>query len=463
MRWIVELIASVLLLSGLCHAGQPVNVLVLLADDQRPDTVGALGNAEIETPNLDALVQRGTVVENTYIMGARNAAVCMPSRAMLMTGQPLFAFDEAAGVIPPEYPMLPERFRAAGYETFITGKWHQDKASLNRGFASGDRIFLGGMHDPFDAPLHPYDPEGVYPASAVVKRKGAHATTLFADAAIGFLESRSKDKPFFAYVSFTLPHDPRTVPPEYHARYADKQPSLPENFLPEHPFDNGELRVRDELLADFPRTPAEIRRHLADYYAAITHLDHEIGRILAALEASGELGNTLVVFAADNGLAIGSHGLMGKQNLYEHSARVPLVLAGPGVAQHHRVGGLAYLSDLYPTLLEWCGLNSAGSPASAKSFASALRGGAVAAREQVTLAYKNEQRALRRGPWKLIVYHVAGAWRRQLFNLETDPGEVHDRYHDADTSAIARELEELLRTEARSSGDTFPWQEAVAE
>ena len=87
----------------------------------------------------------------------------------------------------------------------------------------------------------------------------------------------------------------------------------------------------------------------------------------------------------------------------------------------------------------------------------------MAAREQVTLAYKNEQRALRRGAWKLIVYHVAGAWRRQLFNLKTDPGEVHDRYHDADTSAIARELEELLRTEARSSGDTFPWQEAVAE
>src|SRR5439155_24083768 len=116
--------------------------------------------------------------------------------------------------------------------------------------------------------------------------------------------------------------------------------ALPPNFLPEHPFDNGELRVRDELLAGFPRTPDEVRRHIADYYGMISHQDAWMGRVLAAAP-----DNTIVVYTADHGLALGQHGLMGKQSLYDHSIRVPLIVSGPGLPSGRRVDALTCHAD----------------------------------------------------------------------------------------------------------------------
>ncbi len=122
--------------------------------------------------------------------------------------------------------------------------------------------------------------------------------------------------------------------------------TLPESFLPGHPFDNGMLKIRDEKLAPFPRTEKVVRKHLADYYAAITHTDAQIGRILDALEKSGKRDNTLIVFSSDNGLAMGSHGLMGKQNVYDHSVHVPLIVAGPGIPKGETRSALCYIYDL---------------------------------------------------------------------------------------------------------------------
>ena len=437
------------------HAA-PMNVVVLLADDQRADTIGALGNPHIDTPNLDRLVARGTAFSNAYIMGSRNGAVCMPSRAMLMTGRPLFAFDEMASPIPAEYPLLPEQFRKAGYDTFITGKWHQDYASMNRAFVGGARIFMAGMHDPFSVPLRPYDPTGAYPKEAIEVREGEHASALLADTAVTYLQGRSAAQPFFLYVAFTAPHDPRVAPKEYHERYAKKPPPLPENFLPEHPFDNGEQKIRDELLAGFPRTEAEVRQHLADYYASITHLDSQIGRVLDALAASGAADNTLVVYSADNGLAIGSHGLMGKQSVYEHSVRVPLVIAGPGVPEGRKTEALVYLNDLYPTLLDWCGVE-AERPPFAKSFAPVLRGAADSHRTFVTFAYKGEQRGIRQGDCKLLLCNARGARHVRLFNLSKDPAELHDLSGDAAHSVERERLVALLLAECKAQGDGFVW------
>lgn len=420
------------------------NVLFLLADDMRADTIHALSQAPVDTPNLDRLAARGMAFSNAHIMGAHNAAVCMPSRAMLLTGQPLRAFDRNAGTIPKTQAIWLEQLRGAGYDTFITGKWHQDKASLNRAFGSGAGIFFGGMHDPFNIPLQEYDPTGGYAPGRARVAPGQHATNLLADTAITFLEGRSTDQPFVAYVSFTLPHDPRNAPAEYHQRYAAQAPPLPENFLPEHPFDNGELKIRDELLAAFPRSPEEVRRHLADYYATITHLDAQVGRILDSLEAAGLARKTLVVFTADNGLAIGSHGLMGKQNLYEHSVRVPLLIAGPGISAGTRSDALLYLNDLSPTLLECCGITASPHPF-AQSFAPVLRGERSSHRELLVHAYKDNQRAIRRGDWKLITYEVAGVRQVQLFHLGRDPGETHNLASEPGHRDIVEELEGLLK------------------
>ena len=144
--------------------------------------------------------------------------------------------------------------------------------------------------------------------------------------------------------------------------YDPEAVDLPPNYKPEHPFDNGELRIRDEMLADFPRTPAEIRRrHNAEYYAMISHLDAQIGRVLDVLDAKGLADETIVVLAGDNGLAIGRHGLMGKQNMYDHSVHVPLLMRGPGVPQGEIRDAQCYLLDIYPTL---CDLTPAGIPMS---------------------------------------------------------------------------------------------------
>lgn len=421
----------------------PPNFLVLLADDLRPDAIHALGNPHIQTPNLDKLVSRGASFSNAYIMGARNGAVCMPSRAMLMTGRDLFAFDESAGRIPEDYATFPELLRKAGYETFITGKWHQDAASLNRTFSTGDNIFMGGMHDPFNIPLHDHNPEGKYARDSAQVHKGAHATHLFADAAIGFLQGRDTEQPFLAYVSFTAPHDPRSAPAEYHDRYDASILPVPGNFLPEHPFDNGELRIRDEMLAGFPRTREEVQKHLADYYAMVTQLDEEVGRILAALKATGVGDNTVIVFASDHGLAVGSHGLMGKQNLYEHSIKLPLIIAGPGIPEGKTTGALVYLMDLGATLMDLAGLDA--SPLTdARSFAPVLKDPATPHRRFLTMFYREYQSGVRMDAWKYLAYSVNGAEREQLFNLDDDPLELKNLADDPAQVAIRDTLRSQL-------------------
>ncbi|MHC4665491.1 MAG: sulfatase-like hydrolase/transferase, partial [Planctomycetota bacterium] len=244
------------------------NILFLFTDDQRFDTIHALGNKEIITPNMDKLVGSGTTFTNAYIMGSMSGAVCMPSRAMLLSGKDLFDLVDKGDTIPAEHPMLPEVLQQAGYVTFGTGKWHNERAPFARSFTAGGNIFFGGMSDHYKVPICDFDPTGKYSKESRYHKEGKHSSELFSDAAVEFLLNYKKeDKPFFVYVSYTAPHDPRTAPKEYHDMYEPAKIALPENFTPEHPFDNGEMRIRDEKLAGWPRTHEEIRRHIADYYA----------------------------------------------------------------------------------------------------------------------------------------------------------------------------------------------------
>jgi arylsulfatase A-like enzyme len=276
-----------------------------------------------------------------------------------------------------------------------------------------------------------------------------HSSELFGSTAAEFVRSVG-DEPFFAWVAFTAPHDPRQAPPEYRRRFDGAEPPPPVNFLPQHPFDNGELRVRDEKLLGWPRTTAQVSGELADYYACIEALDAQVGRLLAALEARGRLADTIVVFTSDHGLALGSHGLLGKQNLYEHSMRVPAVVAGPGVPAGRRVDALCYLFDLMATVGDL-----AGTPPPAgnegRSLGPVLRGETRAVRDELLLAYRDVQRALVRPPWKLIDYPRAG--RRQLFDLDADPQECHDLWADAAYSETGRTMQDGLGEAERAAGD----------
>ena len=345
------------------------NIIFFFADDQRFDTLNACNNPEIITPNMDSFVKNGTSFARAHIFGASSAAVCAPSRAMLMTGRTFFELprsvwapwkvpDEESGICP--YITFPEVFRNAGYTTFGTGKQHNGTRIFYRGFTAGAKLFFNGMHSPKKGGhltpnnISDFDPTGVYNKEYTEKK---FSTELFSDAAVAFVRKYNSSRPLMMYISYTAPHDPRMAPDKFKKMYPWENISLPKNFLPGHPFDNGKLKIRDEKLAPFPRTPERVKQEIAGYYAMITHLDHHIGRVMAAIRKKGLDKNTIFIFAGDNGLAVGQHGLMGKQNLYEHSLGVPLILSGPGIAKNKKIMALCYLHDLFPTLCDLTGLN----------------------------------------------------------------------------------------------------------
>jgi arylsulfatase A-like enzyme len=436
-------------LPSLATAATKPNILILFADDQRADTIGAHGNAHIKTPVIDGLVRGGTSFRRNYVMGGNSGAVCVPSRAMLMTGKTWFALNTAtlAGE-----KLLPELFGEHGYTTFGTGKWHNGQPAWLRAFQKGERIMFGGMSDHEKVPVRDLGPDGKLTPERIGEK---FSTELFADAAIRFLEQHDPAagaKPFFCYVAFTAPHDPRQPPPGFPADYSSRPP-LPQNFLPQLPFDNGAMQGgRDENLGAWPRTEAMIRDQLAEYYAMVEHMDAQIGRILALLKARGLAENTIIVYAADNGLALGSHGLLGKQNVFEHSMRTPLIIAGPGLPKGKSSEAFTYLFDLFPTLCELAGV-----PAPAAIFGESLRplwdGSKEQIRDTVFLPYIQVQRAVRDERWKLIRYPKLGF--SQLFDLQNDPDETQSLYDDpARAPDIARLTAAMQRWQTKV-GDTL--------
>ena len=414
------------------------NMLFLFTDDQRFDAVRALGNPEVVTPNMDRLVARGTAFTHATVQGSTVPAVCQPSRAMLMTGRTLYHAPRDCG----DFVTLPELLQAHGYVTFGTGKWHNSPRSYARSFTDGAGIFYGGMSNHLEVSIHDFDPTGEYPAESRYVGK-SFSSELFSDAAIDFLQRHDGDAPFFAYVSYTAPHDPRMAPREYAEMYDPGKVAVPENFCPVHPFDNGEMVIRDEMLAPFPRTPEIVQEHIAAYWAMITHLDAHIGRVLEALEETGHAEDTIIVFAGDNGLAVGQHGLMGKQNMYEHSVRVPLVMCGPGIAAGERSDALCYLLDIFPTL---CDLVDVPAPESVegRSLAPVIRGQAQSTYDSLFFAYMHKQRAIREERFKLIEYFGEAERVTQLFDLVADPWETANLANapgmDAEVARLRSEL-----------------------
>lgn len=452
------------------------NILFLFTDDQRGGTIGTMDKYDVQTPNMDQLVKNGTSFTNSYILGATTAAVCSPSRAMLMTGRHYFNIEPnvyAQFAFPKEEKgksdklTFPEYFKANGYITFATGKQHNGSIWVERGFDYVKSAFLGGMTTHFGTKVKDYTPETGW--SAPYQDKEKFSSEVFADAAIGFLDSNKKENPFLMYVAFTAPHDPRTAPQEFQDMYPSEDIALPENFMPQHPFEIADDRIRDEMLAPFPRTEARIQKEISKYYAMITATDTQIGRILKALKASGQADNTIIVFAGDNGLAVGQHGLLGKQNVYEHSVNVPLVFCGPNIPKNEKNDALAYLHDIFPTL---CGLTGLEIPESVetKDLTPVIKGEAKEVRTSMMYAYNSwpgeafkpkvnnhgGERAVRKGDFKLIVSAKNDVFTYQLFNLKNDSWELvnlidNENYRNVKEDLFA-ELKRLM-TEAGDPAD----------
>ena len=449
----------------LSHAQQPAhatqnrpNVLFFFADDQPHNTLGCTGNKIVATPSIDALAERGLVFDNAYIMGGTSPAVCSPSRAMLFSGKTLWNLDNQGlwgFEISDQTKTFPQVFKEAGYTTWATGKNEPGKAGhFLRSFSAGDKILFRGMtRSQYNMPLYDYPADGTFKGKKPVNHTGKHSAEIYADAAINFLEKRTADAPpFFMYVSFQTPHDPRQAPEPYHESYNGADIPLPPAFMPEHPFDNGMLKIRDEKLAGFPRTKDEIKQHLADFYATVEHTDAQIGRVIESLKGTGELDNTIIVYTADNGLALGSHGLMGKQNVYDHSVHVPLILAGPGIPKRESRYQLCYIYDLIPTLIERAGLETPDS-VEFKSLNAVIDDTNSPHRDFLTFAFMDWQRAILLDRYKLIEYCVNGKRHTQLFNLKKDP---HELVNLADQENYLERLilmREQLRIESKRLND----------
>lgn len=438
-------------------ASPRLNVLLILADDQRADTIGALGNPHIQTPHLDQLVASGLSFRRMYMQGSGNPATCVPSRAMLLSGRSLFRIDPTLQ----STPTWPAAMGRAGYRTFLTGKWHNNPGVIARDFQTARDVFLGGMSDPMRAPLRQLlgdrlsEPE---PA-------GRHCCERFADAAIDFLKQAPADQPFFCYLPFAAPHDPHIVPEDFPVRYPADAKMLPDNFQPIHPWDNGEMTIRDEKLLPWPRTPEAVQEMNAEYWRYVSYLDHQVGRVLEALQQSPHAENTLVIFTADSGVARGSHGLIGKQNCYEHSLRVPCIVAGPGIPKGASTEALGYLYDLLPTVGALCDVpppeGSEGiamdkvlhPPASTGSdpIDRSARDPAAQGRDSLVFGYREDQRAWCDRRWKLIRYPKIDV--TQLFDLQEDPTERRDLSGSPEHQPLLRELRERMARELKELGD----------
>ena len=424
--------------------GDATNVLFIFNDDQRADTIAALGNAVIKTPNLDRLCRDGVAFTRAYMQGAFGGATCVPSRAMLLSGESLFHVDTNLQ----RHETWPAAFGRAGYATFMTGKWHNGPKSLPLSFQAARSVFAGGMTNPLNAPLSNLENGKLTEPQLAPK----HSCEVFADEAVRFLREH-KGGPFLCYVAMDGPHDPHIVPEDFPVRYEPDARLLPPNFLPQHPFNNGEMVIRDEMLLPHPRTAEEVQAMNADYYRYVSYLDMLIGRILDALAASPYAKNTLVVFSADSGVARGSHGLIGKQNLYEHSVRVPLLITGPGIPAGKRTEAMCYLFDVMPTLGKLCGV-PAPEASEGREFSATLRDPGRPAREELVFAYCNVQRAIRDERWKLIRYPQVD--KTQLFDLQNDPYEKNDLSSDSQYADRVKGMMSKLEASLKASGDDCP-------
>jgi len=420
------------------------NILLVVADDQSPFDLRCYDPASrLDTPVIDRLAREGMVLDAAYHMGSFSGAVCTPSRHMLMTGRTLWHLPIGPGGrragrsdparCPPDIAeqSLAAVFNRAGYDTMRTCK-------LGNSYEGADRLFAV-RHD-------------------ATKRGGsaAEGSAWHADRVLAWLDEREAsgdDDPFLVFLGFSHPHDTRDGTPEWLARYgasnhADRAtlpalapwtPPLPVNWLPRHPFDDTDMQVRDEVAVSGVwerRDERTIRNEIGRQFACSANIDTQLGRVLDRLEATGKLADTWVLYTADHGIAIGRHGLQGKQNLYEHTWRVPLVVKGPGVRAGSRAPGNVYLLDLLATL---CAIAGIDAPATNEgtSFLPVLRGETPRVRDVLYGAYcggaKPGIRSLRRGDWKLVKYQAGdnAPVVTQLFDLAANPHELLTA-HEAD-------------------------------
>ena len=444
------------------------NILFIFSDDQTFETIGANGQTIVETPNLDKLTKSGTTFTHAYNQGSWAGAVCIASRSMIISGASVWnAQNIIKDIKAKKKRSWPELMQEAGYTTYMSGKWHVP-IPVNSVFNVVKNVRAGMPKSVKTAYNRPVEGENQDTAWLPWDTKnggfwqgGTHWSEVLADDGVAFLENANQDdNPFFMYLAFNAPHDPRQAPKEYIDKYALDSVQLPENYQDLYPDmgENAVPKIRDERLAPFPRTPYAIKVHRQEYYASITHMDAQIGRILEALEASGKADNTIIIFTSDHGLAVGHHGLVGKQNMYEHSVRAPFIISGPGIKADHKIETPIYLQDAMATSLELAKI-SKPEYVTFQSVLPLLQNEKNNPYESIYSAYMGTQRMLIKDHWKLIVYPKIK--KKKLFNLLEDEFEMNDLANNPEYSNKVIEMTHLLEVEMDKNNDPMTSLEAA--
>ncbi|MBT3278341.1 MAG: sulfatase-like hydrolase/transferase [Phycisphaerales bacterium] len=411
------------------------NVLFIFTDDQRWDTIHALGNKEIITPNLDRLAKRSFVFSQGFCFGGNTAAVCIPARNQAMSGKTFFRFPKRgrrACFADPKWGNFPKSMKAAGYETYYREK---------SGSSNLPEIRMDFEHR-----------EDVHQVNAL--RTGRPAQGIVDDAIQFITKDRDTDRPFFMYLGVPAPHDPRWSLKQFRAMYDQTKLTIPPNYRPQHRWNIGDMTVRDECLEVWPRTKEAIQRHLFDYYSIMTAMDHDLGRLLDTLENKALWENTIVIFSSDQGLAMGSHGLLGKQSIYDDVMRVPMLYAGPGI-KPGTSDAFTYTHDIYPTVCEMVGASCPGD-LDGRSVRGIMEGKAKSVHDYMVMGYTSAQRSISDGEWKLIIFPLIG--KKELFHVKTDPFETKNLTKSKAPEAVAAKakLRKALEAELKRLGDKSP-------
>lgn len=424
------------------------NIVLLFSDDHQSDLINSLGNPYIKTPNLDKLVREGTTFTNAFA----ETPTCVPSRASLLTGCSSLTHNSFhpgySGTGNENLKKWPQTMKDAGYETFWTGKWNAYGKPEKWGIESQSRVFSGGM--------------GSHTMSFKENDSivAGFSSALFADAAIRFLDE-DHSKPFFLTVAFTAPHDPRTPPLEYEKMYSPYEIPLPANFYAEYPYEDGfKKRIRDEKLLPYPRDVDAVRREIALYYGMITHMDSQIGRIFEALKKNNLDENTIIIYASDNGLALGHHGLLGKQSFYRHSLNVPLVIKGEGIPKNLKTEAYVYLFDLFPTICDMVGIEIPKT-VEAKSFLPVLNKKSEAVHEYMFGALSYLKRSVTTKEFKLVRHYrheqkPEGTNEYLFYDLKNDPLEIVNQIDNRMYSDEILKLKRVLKNWQEEKKDFLP-------
>jgi len=439
-------------------AEQP-NILWICTDQQRADTIGALGNSHINTPHLDALAAQGVAFTRAYCQNP----VCTPSRASFLTGRyPRTTRCRQNGQAMPATEKLISRLLAnAGYTCGLAGKLHLATCAngvVEKRIDDGYEVFDWSHHPQPDWPENAYTQwlaqqgkswEELYdgPSTPYIKHgvpAEYHQSTWCANRAIDFIREQKGAPWFFSFNCFA-PHHPFDPPADYLARYNPDELPLPKTRLGELDTKTTYQQLDSQYAHNDPgsynvaaMTDADKREVTAAYYAMIEHIDEGVGRMIAALEATGQLENTIVIFMSDHGEMLGDHGIYLKgPHFYEEAVRVPLIFSWPKQFKTKlQADCLMELVDIAPTLLGAAGLD-VPEAMQGKSLLPILRGESDPAthRPHVFSEYYNAWShkysygtMLRTNAHKMIVYH--GTDQGELYDLENDPDEFENLWNN---------------------------------